>query len=114
MVHPRDRSVSGGRAARTCSRGPVPSGKELHCWSRLAPGDARGDHAMIAIPAIDLRDGKCVQLVAGSYAAERIRLDDPIDVARRWIAAGFTTLHVVDLDAATGAGNNDALVESLL
>src|SRR6476469_10071170 len=69
---------------------------------------------MSAIQAIDLRAGKCVQLVGGSYADERIRLDDPIDVARRWIAAGFTTLHVVDLDAATGAGNNDALVESLV
>ena len=34
---------------------------------------------MIAIPAIDLRDGACVQLVGGSYAEERIRLDDPID-----------------------------------
>lgn len=69
---------------------------------------------MIAIPAIDLRDGACVQLVGGSYAEERIRLDDPVAVAQRWADAGFTRLHLVDLDAATGAGNNDTLVESII
>lgn len=69
---------------------------------------------MIAIPAIDLRDGACVQLVGGSYADERVRLPDPLAVARRWTDEGFTRLHVVDLDAATGAGSNFPLIESLL
>ena len=61
---------------------------------------------MIAIPAIDLRDGACVQLVGGEYAAERIRLPDPIAVALDWEAKGFQALHIVDLDAATGRGDN--------
>lgn len=61
---------------------------------------------MIAIPAVDIRDGACVQLVGGSYADERIRIADPLAAARRWTDAGFTRLHVVDLDAATGQGNN--------
>lgn len=69
---------------------------------------------MIAIPAIDLRDGACVQLVGGSYAEERVRLSDPLAVARDWAELGFTRLHVVDLDAATGAGNNDSLVETIV
>lgn len=69
---------------------------------------------MIAIPAIDLRDGACVQLVGGSYAEERVRLADPVAVARDWADLGFTRLHVVDLDAATGAGNNDLLVEAIV
>lgn len=69
---------------------------------------------MIAIPAIDLRDGACVQLVGGSYADERVRLPDPLAVARQWTDEGFTRLHVVDLDAATGAGSNFPLIESLL
>lgn len=69
---------------------------------------------MIAIPAVDLRDGACVQLVGGSYAAERVRLPDPIGVARQWTHEGFSRLHVVDLDAATGAGSNFDLIESLL
>lgn len=69
---------------------------------------------MIAIPAVDLRDGSCVQLVGGEYAAERIRLPDPIAVALDWEAKGFQALHVVDLDAATGRGNNRRTIERLL
>lgn len=69
---------------------------------------------MIAIPAIDLREGACVQLVGGSYEQERVRLDDPVAVARRWRELGFRHLHVVDLDAATGRGCNDDVVARLL
>ncbi len=69
---------------------------------------------MLAIPAIDLRDRHCVQLVGGDYNAESVRLDDPIAVARRWAAAGFSRLHVVDLDAATGRGDNHGIVRELL
>lgn len=69
---------------------------------------------MIAIPAVDLRDGACVQLIGGSYQQERVRFDDPIDVARTWERHGFNRLHVVDLDAATGRGTNIAVVRALL
>ena len=56
---------------------------------------------MIVIPAVDLREGACVQLVGGEYDAERVRLEDPVAVAREWSRLGFRRLHVVDLDAAT-------------
>lgn len=69
---------------------------------------------MIVIPAIDLREGACVQLVGGSYAEERVRRDDPIEVAREWTNDGFRRLHVVDLDAATGRGNNRQVVRGIL
>ncbi len=69
---------------------------------------------MIAIPAIDLREGACVQLVGGEYAAERIRLADPIAVAHEWSTYGFSRLHVVDLDAATGRGSNLPVVRNIL
>jgi phosphoribosylformimino-5-aminoimidazole carboxamide ribotide isomerase len=69
---------------------------------------------MIAIPAIDLRDGACVQLVGGSFEDERVRLDDPIAVAVRWRDAGFTRVHVVDLDAAIGCGSNAAVVAAVV
>jgi len=69
---------------------------------------------MIAIPAIDLREGACVQLVGGSYADERIRLENPVDVARRWVQHGFNRLHVVDLDAATARGTNADVVREIL
>lgn len=69
---------------------------------------------MQVIPAIDLREGACVQLVGGSYAEERVRLTDPVGVAERWEKAGFRRLHLVDLDAATGKGDNRALVAELI
>ena len=69
---------------------------------------------MIAIPAIDLRGGACVQLVGGSYAHERVRHDDPLAVAREFVRCGFTRLHVVDLDAAMSRGSNRGVVENLL
>lgn len=69
---------------------------------------------MIAVPAVDLREGECVQLVGGSYDQERVRLKDPIQVARRWASMGFRRLHVVDLDAATGRSSNGKVVEALL
>jgi phosphoribosylformimino-5-aminoimidazole carboxamide ribotide isomerase len=69
---------------------------------------------MIVIPAVDLREGACVQLVGGEYDAERVRLDDPLGVARGWAQLGFTRLHVVDLDAATGRGSNADIVRDLV
>ena len=69
---------------------------------------------MLVIPGLDLREGTCVQLVGGSYADERVRIDEPLLVARRWARAGFERLHVVDLDAATGRGSNAALIRRLL
>ena len=69
---------------------------------------------MIAVPAVDLRDGACVQLVGGEYADERVRLADPVAVARTWAEHGFSQLHVVDLDAATGRGSNAAVIRDIL
>jgi phosphoribosylformimino-5-aminoimidazole carboxamide ribotide isomerase len=69
---------------------------------------------MIVIPAIDLRDGKCVQLVGGSYEREMITLENPISVAADWETRGFESLHVIDLDAATGEGSNASIVEQII
>lgn len=69
---------------------------------------------MIAIPAIDIREAACVQLVGGSYDAEQVRIDDPPGVAHRWDYAGFRHVHVVDLDAATGRGSNAEIIREIL
>jgi phosphoribosylformimino-5-aminoimidazole carboxamide ribotide isomerase len=66
------------------------------------------------IPAVDLREGACVQLVGGSYDAERVRLPDPAGVVATWIARGFRLIHVVDLDAATGRGSNRDLLLAMV
>ena len=69
---------------------------------------------MIASPAVDRREGACVQLVGGSYANEQVRLENPLEVARGWARAGFQRIHVVDLDAATARGDNAAIVRDIL
>lgn len=69
---------------------------------------------MIAYPAIDLRGGRAVQLVGGRPDHEHVSLDNPLAVAARWVSIGFRALHVVDLDAALGDGDNRAVIETLI
>jgi phosphoribosylformimino-5-aminoimidazole carboxamide ribotide isomerase len=52
------------------------------------------------IPAVDLRNGKCVSLYQGDYGKETIFSDDPLDVSLKWQSMGATRLHIVDLDGA--------------
>jgi phosphoribosylformimino-5-aminoimidazole carboxamide ribotide isomerase len=69
---------------------------------------------VVVIPAIDILGGRCVRLVQGDYAQATTYSDDPVEVARAHVAAGARRLHVVDLDAAAGTGDNHAVVERLL
>ena len=69
---------------------------------------------MIAIPALDLRGGACVQLAADSYDEEVIRIPDPVGVAIAWRQYGFRHLHLVDLDAVAGRGNNAVEIQAIL
>ncbi|PCJ38867.1 MAG: 1-(5-phosphoribosyl)-5-[(5-phosphoribosylamino)methylideneamino]imidazole-4-carboxamide isomerase [Moraxellaceae bacterium] len=55
---------------------------------------------MIIIPAIDLKDGKCVRLRQGRMDDETIFSDNPVDVAGRWVNEGARRLHLVDLNGA--------------
>ncbi|HEX7664921.1 MAG TPA: 1-(5-phosphoribosyl)-5-[(5-phosphoribosylamino)methylideneamino] imidazole-4-carboxamide isomerase [Polyangiaceae bacterium] len=68
---------------------------------------------MRVFPAIDLREGACVQLVGGSYDDERVREPDPLEASRRFARAGLKEQHVVDLDAALGKGNNADVIAKL-
>ena len=60
---------------------------------------------MLILPAIDLRDGKCVNLIQGIAEQETVFSDSPVDMAKRWQSEGAEYLHLVDLD---GAFQNDA------
>ncbi len=51
-------------------------------------------------PAVDLRGGKCVQLVGGVPGTEVVALDNPLFQAERWVAEGADHLHIIDLDGA--------------
>jgi phosphoribosylformimino-5-aminoimidazole carboxamide ribotide isomerase len=55
---------------------------------------------MQIIPAIDIKNGKCVRLTQGDFTREKIYSDDPVAIAKRWGKQGAKTLHVVDLDGA--------------
>ncbi len=65
-------------------------------------------------PAIDLRDGRVVQLVGGDFDRERVHGDDPVAVAKGFVAAGARWIHTVDLDAArTGEPVNRPLIAAI-
>ncbi len=61
-------------------------------------------------PAIDIKDGRCVQLVGGRPEDVLVSLDDPVGVARHWIECGAGKLHVIDLDGALGRPRNLTLL----
>jgi phosphoribosylformimino-5-aminoimidazole carboxamide ribotide isomerase len=70
---------------------------------------------MLLIPAIDLKDGKCVRLQQGDMKAVTTFGDDPAAMARRWLDAGARRLHLVDLNGAfAGRPVNEAAVKSIL
>ena len=56
---------------------------------------------MMVIPAIDLKDGKCVRLRQGVMSDVTVFSEDPVGVAERWIGEGARRLHLVDLDGAS-------------
>ncbi len=55
---------------------------------------------MIIIPAIDIKNGKCVRLLQGRMDKQTIYSDDPSETAKKWVKEGAKRLHVVDLDGA--------------
>ena len=69
---------------------------------------------MIVYPAIDLRHGQAVQLVGGRVDEQKVAIPDPLKTAQRWLDCGFKALHVVDLDAALGHGNNRVAIGEIL
>ena len=55
---------------------------------------------MRILPAIDIKDGKCVRLAKGDYSKVTHYFDNPLSVAKNWIDQGATSIHIVDLDGA--------------
>jgi len=70
---------------------------------------------MIVIPAVDIKDGRCVRLVEGREGTETTFSEDPAQAAQRWIGEGAEYLHVVDLDGAfQGAPRNFEKVREII
>jgi phosphoribosylformimino-5-aminoimidazole carboxamide ribotide isomerase len=55
---------------------------------------------MLIIPAIDLKDGRCVRLFQGDMDKETVYFENPVEAARHWVDEGATFLHIVDLNGA--------------
>ncbi len=69
---------------------------------------------MLLIPAIDLKDGRCVRLRQGRMEDETVFSDDPVDMAGRWVREGARRLHLVDLNGAfAGEPVNGAAVRAI-
>jgi len=71
---------------------------------------------MYVIPAIDIMNGRVVRLVRGD--PERVKsyeyLGDPLSLARRWVSEGASLIHIVDLDAVFGRGNNVEVIDGII
>lgn len=78
-----------------------------NCWAV--------DTNMEIIPAIDILNGKCVRLYQGDYAQAQTFNENPVSVARQWVAEGATRLHLVDLDGAkVGQVVNWGVIEAIV
>jgi phosphoribosylformimino-5-aminoimidazole carboxamide ribotide isomerase len=70
---------------------------------------------VLIIPAIDLKDGRCVRLKQGDMSSATVFSDDPVAMAKHWAAQGARRLHVVDLNGAiAGRPKNDKVIREMI
>jgi len=70
---------------------------------------------VLIIPAIDLKDGRCVRLKQGDMASATVFSEDPVATAKHWAAQGARRLHVVDLNGAiAGRPKNDKVIRDMI
>ena len=70
---------------------------------------------MLLIPAIDLKDGKCVRLRQGDLSDVTVFSEDPVAMARHWVAQGARRLHLVDLNGArSGRPVNETIIRRIV
>jgi phosphoribosylformimino-5-aminoimidazole carboxamide ribotide isomerase len=70
---------------------------------------------VLIIPAIDLKDGRCVRLKQGDMASATVFSDDPVAMAKHWLAQGAKRLHIVDLNGAiAGKPKNEKVIRDVI
>jgi phosphoribosylformimino-5-aminoimidazole carboxamide ribotide isomerase len=69
---------------------------------------------MIVIPAVDIMDGKCVRLVRGDPTKSTVYYENPVEVAQLLEEQGAELIHLIDLDAALGSGQNMETIKNVL
>ena len=68
---------------------------------------------MKIIPAIDLMNGEVVRLVKGNPEQKTVYSDNPVQIAKKWEDPGADMLHLVDLDATLGLGENSEIIKKI-
>ncbi len=70
---------------------------------------------MIIIPAIDLKDGRCVRLAQGDFRRVTVYSEDPVEIAKKWQENGAERIHVVDLDGSlAGSPQNNDVIQKIV
>ncbi|HXR59301.1 MAG TPA: HisA/HisF-related TIM barrel protein, partial [Burkholderiales bacterium] len=70
---------------------------------------------MLIIPAIDLKDGRCVRLRQGDMRTATVFSEDPVAMAKHWAAQGARRLHIVDLNGAVaGHPKNEKIIRDIV
>ena len=69
---------------------------------------------MLIMPAVDIKDGKCVQLVQGEPGSEMVKIDNPEKVARHWEDLGAKNIHVIDLSGTIDGETSFEVIEKII
>ena len=72
------------------------------------------ENKMLIMPAVDIRGGKCVQLVQGEPGSEQVVIENPEKVAKKWEDEGAKVVHVIDLDGALESVSNIETIRKIL
>ena len=72
------------------------------------------ENKMLIMPAVDIRGGKCVQLVQGEPGTEQVIIENPQKVAKRWEDLGAEIVHVIDLDGALESKTNIETIKKII
>ncbi|KZX14977.1 1-(5-phosphoribosyl)-5-[(5-phosphoribosylamino)methylideneamino] imidazole-4-carboxamide isomerase [Methanobrevibacter cuticularis] len=72
------------------------------------------DKKMLIMPAVDIKNGKCVQLVQGKPGTEQVIIENPENVAKSWEDKGAEIIHVIDLDGAIESKDNLETIKKIL
>ncbi len=72
------------------------------------------ENKMLIMPAVDIKNGKCVQLVQGEPGTEQVIIENPEKVAKKWEDLGAEVVHVIDLDGAIESESNVETIKKIL
>jgi phosphoribosylformimino-5-aminoimidazole carboxamide ribotide isomerase len=82
-------------------------------WRRAKLAGVSANNPFVVLPCVDIQGGRAVRLLEGDPERETVYFANPVDAARHWLDLGARELHVVDLDAALGVGDNQAVIEGI-